>query len=144
MEVQLINNYLIESLHNAAKKNERKRQNFDLRTTPDDGSQRMMNALQPGTKVPIHRHVKTSETLICLEGCMDEIFYEELPNMDAGGPIHNGETAMDESCFKEVARFRICPREGKYGIQIPPMTWHTVIVHEPSVIVEAKDGPYGK
>ncbi len=140
----IIDKKFLDALFVQAQSSPRLRQNFDLRTTPDDGSQRMMNALQPGTKVPIHRHVKTSETLICLEGCMDEIFFEELPNMDAGGPIHNGETAMDESCFKEVARFSICPREGKYGIQIPPMTWHTVIVYEPSVIVETKDGPYGK
>ena len=79
---------------------------------------------------------------MCLEGCFDEVFYEELPNVDAGGPIHDGEKAADESCFKEVARFRICPREGKYGIQIPRMVWHALEVKEPSVIFEAKDGRY--
>lgn len=112
--------------------------------TPEDGSQRMLNALEAGTKVPIHRHLKTSETVVCIEGCFDEVFYEELPNMDAGGPIHNGEVAADESCFKEVARFRICPREGTFGIQIPRRTWHTVDVHEASTIVESKDGKYGE
>ena len=105
---------------------------------------RISNALEVGTHVPIHRHLKTSETVICLEGCLDEVFYEELPNLDAGGPIHDGETAADESCFKEVARFRLCPREKLYGIQVPPMVWHTVEVHEPSTILEAKDGAYGK
>ena len=60
----------------------------------------MLNVLQPGTKVAVHRHLKTSETAICVEGCIDWIFYEELPNVDAGGPIHDGETAADESCFK--------------------------------------------
>ena len=57
---------------------------------------------------------------------------------------HNGEVAADESCFKEVARFRICPREKKYGIQIPQGTWHSIEVYESSTIFEAKDGAYGK
>lgn len=60
-------------------------QNFDLRTTPEDTSQRMLNALERGTHVPIHRHLKTSETVICLEGCLDEIFYEEDAD-SLGGP----------------------------------------------------------
>ena len=142
MEIKVIDKGLIAGLRQEARENERKRQNLDLRTTPEDTSQRMLNVLEPGTKVPIHRHLKTSETVICLEGCLDEIFYVELPNMDAGGPIHDGERALDETCFKEVARFRICPREGLYGIQVPPMAWHTVEVHEPSTIMEAKDGKY--
>ncbi len=144
MEIQLINDNLLSVLHWKARENERRRMNFDLRTTPEDTSQRMLNALEVGTHVPIHRHLTTSETVICLEGCLDEVFYEELPNMDAGGPIHDGETAIVESCFKEVARFRLCPREKLYGIQVPPMAWHTVEVHEPSTILEAKDGAYGK
>ena len=144
MEIQLINDNLLSVLHGKAKENERKRMNFDLRTTSQDTSQRMLNALEPGTKVPIHRHLNSSETVICLEGSLDEIFYEELPNMDAGGPIHDGETAADETCFVEVARFRLCPAEKKYGIQIPQGAWHTVEVHEPSVIFEAKDGAYMK
>ncbi len=142
MDIELINDNLLSVLHWKAKENERLRMNHDLRTTPEDTSQRMLNAMEPGTHVPIHRHLKTSETAICIEGCIDWIFYEELPNMVAGGPIHDGERALDESCFKEVARFRICPREQKYGIQVPPMTWHSVEVHEPSTIFEAKDGKY--
>ena len=144
MEIQLINDDLLSTLHRKARENERKRMNHDLRTTPEDTSQRMLNALEVGTHVPIHRHLKTSETVVCLEGCLDEVFFEELPNMDAGGPVHDGETAVVESCFKEVARFRLCPREKRYGIQIPLGAWHTVEVHEPSVILEAKDGAYGK
>ena len=142
MDVQLINEDMLTELHLKAKENERKRMNFDLRTTVEDTSQRMLNALEPGTKVPIHRHLKTSETVVCLEGCLDEVFYEELPNIDAGGSIHHGEVADDEGCFLEVARFRLCPREKKYGIQIPLGAWHTVEVYEPSVILEAKDGAY--
>ena len=144
MEIQLINNALLEVLHDKAVRSERLRQNFDLRTTAEDGSQRMLNALEVGTHVPIHRHTKSSETVVCLEGCFDEVFFEELPNVDAGGPVHNGERALGETCFKEVARFRVCPREGVYGIQIPQLAWHTVEVVEPSSIFESKDGAYGK
>lgn len=144
MEIELINDNLLSALHWKARENERLRQNFDLRTTTEDGSQRMLNALEVGTHVPIHRHLMTSETVICLEGCLDWVFYEELPNVDAGGPVHDGETAVDETVFAEVARFRICPREQKYGIQIPKGAWHSIVVHEPSTIFEAKDGAYGK
>ena len=144
MDIQLINKELLKELHEKAAVNERLRQDFDLRTTPEDGSQRMLNVLEVGTKVAIHRHLKTSESVICLEGCLDWVFYEELPNLDAGGPVHNGEVAADESCFKETARFRVCPREKVYGIQVPKGTWHSIEVHEPSTIFEAKDGAYVK
>ena len=143
-EVQLINDNLLSVLHWKARETERLRMNFDLRTTVEDGSQRLLNALEPGTHVPIHRHLKSAETAISLEGCLDWVFYEELPNMDAGGPVHDGEVAADEHQFVEVARFRICPREQKYGIQIPLGVWHSIEVHEPSTIFEAKDGAYGK
>ena len=144
MEIQLINEELLKQLHSRARGSERLRQNFDLRTTAEDTSQRMLNVLEVGTKVPIHRHLNTSESVVCIEGCLDWVFYEEMPNVDAGGPVHNGETAQDESSFKETARFRVCPREGIYGIQVPIMTWHSIEVHEASTIFEAKDGAYGK
>ncbi len=144
MEVKLINKELLDTLHEKAKASERLRQNFDLRTTTEDTSQRMLNALEVGTHVPIHRHLKTSETVVCIEGCLDWVFYEELPGVDTGGPVHDGETAADETCFVETARFRVCPREGLYGIQVPLGAWHSVVVHEPSTILEAKDGAYGK
>lgn len=119
MDVQLINKDLLSELHSKALTSERLRVNFDLRTTAEDTSQRMLNVMEPGTHVPIHRHLKTSETVVCLEGCLDWVFYEELPGVDTGGPVHDGETATDESCFVETARFRVCPREGQYGIQVP-------------------------
>ena len=140
----MINDNLLTELHQKARECERLRMNFDLRTTPEDTSQRMLNALEPGTKLPIHRHLRSSETVVCLEGCFDEIFYEELPTVDCGGPVHNGEQATDETQFAEVARVRICPREKRYGIQIPKGVWHSIEVYEPSTIFEAKDGAYGK
>ena len=142
MEIQVLDKDLLSALHERAVDSPRLRMNFDLRTTAEDGSQRMLNALEPGTHVAIHRHLKTSETVVCLEGCLDWVFYEELPNVDAGGPVHDGEVAADEKGFTEVSRFRICPREQKYGIQIPLGVWHSIEVYEPSTIFEAKDGAY--
>ena len=142
MEIIEINDNLLAALHMQAAASERKRMNYDLRTTVEDTSQRMLNVMEVGTKVPIHRHFKTSESVVCLEGCLDWVFYEELPNVDTGGPVHDGETAADEKAFTEVARFRICPREKRYGIQIPKGVWHSVVVYEPSTIFEAKDGAY--
>lgn len=144
MDIQLINKELLSLLHKQAKENKRRRQNFDLRTTPDDSSQRMLNVLEPKTKVPIHRHRNTSETAICIEGSIDWVFYEELPGMDSGVIAYEGDMAVDENSFKEVLRIRVSPSEHNFGIQVPPMTWHSIEVHEPSAIVESKDGPYGK
>lgn len=127
MDIQLINNPLLNELHREAQKNVRLRQHDDLRTTTQDSSQRMINALEVRTKIPIHRHMDATETVVFIEGCFDEVFYEELPNVDAGGPVRNGETALDESVFKEVARVRICPREGIFGLQVPKTAWHTIL-----------------
>ena len=138
----IITKEILDELTAKAKASERLRTNLDLRNSAEDQSQRMLNALEVGTHVPIHRHLKTSETVICLEGCLDWVFYDELPNVDAGGPVHDGETAADESQFVETARFRVCPREGVHGIQVPQGAWHSVIVHEASTILEAKDGAY--
>lgn len=144
MEIQLINESMLSELHLKALSGERLRQAFDLRTTQEDGSQRMLNVLEVGTHVPIHRHLKSAETNICIEGCLDVVFFQELPTVVDGGPVHDGERAIDESQFVETARFRLNPKEGNYGIQIPKMVWHTIYVHEPSTIFEAKDGAYGK
>ena len=127
MVIQLINNELLSTLKEKASNSERLRLAFDLRTTPGDNSQRMLNALQPKTVMPIHRHMESAETVVCLEGCIDWIFYEELPEVDSGR-IHNGDLAIVKAGFKEVARFRICPRDGQYGIQVPPMAWHNIYI----------------
>lgn len=144
MEIQLINDELLSELRKQAQSSERKRQNFDMRNSPEDTSQRMLNVLEVGAHIPIHRHLKTSESVICLKGSLDWVFYEELPTTDSGEPVHDGETAVDETKFVEKARMRVCPREGIYGIQVPKMMWHSIEVHEPSTIFESKDGAYGK
>ena len=68
----------LDKLFEQAMENPRLRQNFDLRTSSADTSQRMLNALLPETKVPIHRHEDTTETVICLCGKLDEVIYEEV------------------------------------------------------------------
>lgn len=120
----------LDQLFKKAVENPRRRQNFDLRTTSDDTSQRMLNALFPGTEVPIHRHEDTDETVVCLCGRLWEVFYELVPSDDA------------EPQFREISRHLLCPSEEQYGIQVPAGVWHTIEVIDPSVIFEAKDGAY--
>ena len=119
----------IKELWIAAAASPRLRMNYDMRNSSADTSQRMLNALLPGTPVPIHRHESTEESVICLCGKLEEIFYEECATCEGG--------------FKEIARYTLCPNEGKYGIQVPAGMWHSINVIEPSAIFEAKDGAYG-
>lgn len=137
----LIDNILLDSLFEQAKVSERKRMNYDLRTSAEDTSQRMLNALLPGTVVPIHRHEDTSETVICLKGRLEEIIYEEVVEYSREETSRTEEVVRKVS-FKEVSRHLICPAEGLYGVQIPAGAWHTIHVIEPSVIFEAKDGRF--
>ena len=125
----LFNNELMDTLLAQAKVSPRLRQHFDLRTSASDTSQRMLNALWPGTEVPVHRHEETAETVVCLRGKLEEVLYDAVQE---GG----------EQTFREVSRQLLSPQEGLYGMQIPAGVWHTVHVLEPSVIFEAKDGAY--
>ena len=126
--LEYINTDFIQSLWNEAENSPRLRMNFDMRKSAADTSQRMLNALLPGTEVPIHRHESTEESVFCLCGKLEEIIYEECETSDGG--------------FKEIARYTLCPNEGKYGIQVPAGMWHSINVIEPSAIFEAKDGAY--
>ena len=139
-----INKYLLDELIAKAETSERKRMNFDLRTSPDDGGQRMLNALMPGTVVPIHRHPMSNETVICLSGKLVEVIYEEE---DKSKDFPMGMDAQDVTSgkrFKESARYMLDPSLGNFGCVVPAGAWHTVEVLEPSVIFEAKDGKYGE
>ena len=126
----LINNEFINTLLAQAKESPRLRQHYDLRNSTADTSQRMLNALLPGTDVPIHRHEETAETVVCLMGKLEEVMYEEIQD-DSGEPT-----------FREISRQLLSPQEGLYGMQIPAGVWLTVHVFVPSVIFEAKDGAY--
>ena len=141
-----INKQLLKVLFAEAKENPSLRQNFDLRTSPADTSQRMLNALLPGTVVPIHRHKDTAETVICLCGKLDEAIYEEVVSYENDtDDFQKGMNVQDVARkveYREVQRIHLNPTETKYGCQVPKGAWHTVEVIEPSVIFEAKDGAY--
>lgn len=119
-----INKEFLGKLFKLAVENPRLRQSYDLRTSAADNSQRILNALLPGTIVPIHRHPNSNENVLLLCGKLVEVIYDE-----------NG---------KEKERIHLDPIIGNYGCVIPPGAWHTVEVLEPSVIYEAKDGKYGE
>ena len=127
----------------------RLRQNFDLRTSSADTSQRMLNAMLPGTVVPIHRHPNSTETVICLCGKLDEVIYEEVisyekPSSEDFKQSMDAQDITRKVEYREVRRIHLCPAQARYGCQIPKGAWHTVEVIEPSVIFEAKDGKYGE
>ena len=127
----IVDQKLLDELFEQAAENPRKRVNYDMRTSPEDGSQRMLNAMLPETEVPIHRHPISNENVILITGKMYEILYEEV--------VEDGKTVL-----RETERLFLNPSEGKYGCQVPKGVWHTVEVIEPSVIYEAKDGKYGE
>lgn len=143
------NKDFLGNLFEQATMNPRLRQSFDLRTSSADNSQRMLNALLPGTVVPIHRHEDTTETVVCLCGELEEVIYEEVVTYekDAAKALPMVIDAQDVTRkveYREVQRIHLCPAEAKYGCQIQKGAWHTVDVIEPSVIFEAKDGAYKK
>lgn len=143
-----INRKLIQEMYDKAVVNPRLRQNFDMRTSSEDNSQRMLNALLPGTKVDVHRHPQSSETVVCLCGKIVEVIYEEVKAFDAGNEelLRGGFEAevSRKTVLREVERIHLDPSVGNFGCVVPAGAWHTVEVLEPSVIFEAKDGKYGE
>ena len=119
-----INKDFLGKLFEQAVVNPRLRQSYDLRTTSNDNSKRILNALLPGTVVPIHRHPKSNENVLLLCGKLVEVIYDENGN--------------------EKERIHLDQTVGNYGCVIPPGAWHTVEVLEPSVIYESKNGKYGE
>lgn len=136
-----IDNKFISELLSEAAENPRLRQNYDLRTSFDDNSQRMLNALLPGTVVPMHRHPNSTENVLLLHGKLVEVLYEEERPEDG---IEQKQDMAIGRRLHETARIVLDPSSGNYGCVVPAGTWHTVEVLEPSVIYEAKDGKYGE
>lgn len=119
----IIDNALLDRLSAQARRSPRLRMNYDLRTTSADGSQRMLNALEPGTVLPIHRHRATAETVVGIRGRLKETFYD-----DEGRPTG---TFIVEPCGE-------CP-----VLQVPAGVWHSSeSLESGTVIFEAKDGAY--
>ncbi len=113
----------MDELTAQAKASPRLRMNLDMRNSPEDKSQRMLNAMEPGTSLPIHRHRMTSETVVCLRGHLQEIFFDDFGNVT------------------EV--IDLAPNSDCVALNISIGQWHTVEVLEPgTVILECKDGPY--
>lgn len=139
-----INKELIQELFDKAAASDRKRMNYDLRTSGEDHSQRMLNALLPGTVVPIHRHPNSNENVLLLQGRLIEVIYEEeTPGADMPMSM-DAQDAMRGVRLREKKRITLDPSVGNFGCVVPAGTWHTVEVLEPSIIYEAKDGKYGE
>ena len=119
-----IDQELLDKLSAQAKASPRLRMNLDLRNSESDGSQRMLNAIEPGSPMPIHRHLKSSETVVCLRGRLVEEFYDELERI----------------CTDAI---ELSPNGPVVALNIPIGQWHTVRALESgTVILECKDGPY--
>lgn len=115
---------VLDKLTEEAKASPRLRMNMDLRNSSEDQSQRMLNAIEPGSPLPIHRHQKTSETVVCLRGRLVEEFYDEL----------------DRICTELI---ELSPNGPVVALNIPAGQWHTVKALESgTVILEMKDGLY--
>ena len=140
---EVIDKKLIGELLAKAGASARLRQNLDLRTSGADGSQRMLNALLPGTRVPIHRHPESTENVLLLTGKLAEVFYEEERLGDGFERGMDAQNVLRDRRFREIDRVVLDAADGRFGCVVPAGVWHTVEVLEPSVIYEAKDGKYG-
>lgn len=117
----IIDQKILDELTEQAKASPRLRMNYDLRNTPDDKSQRILNAVEPGTVLPIHRHRNTSETVICVRGHFEEYFYDD-----------NGTLAET-----------IDMQPGGVILNVPAGQWHTIKSFESgTVLFECKNGAW--
>lgn len=113
----------MDELTAKAKVSPRLRMHYDLRDSSDDSSQRMLNAIEPGTAIPIHKHDGTSEDVIVLRGCVEEVFYDETG--------------------KETKRFRLEPDSSIVALHVPMGQYHTCqSLASGSIIMEFKNGKY--
>ena len=115
---------LLDDLTAKAKESPRLRMNLDLRDSAEDSSQRMLNAIEPGSPLPIHRHQRTSETVVCLRGRLVEEFYDDL----------------ERTC---TDRIELSSNGPVVALNIPAGQWHTVhALAFGTVILEMKNGKY--
>ena len=122
--IMKITQAILDDLTAKAKESTRLRMNYDLRNSAEDTSQRMLNAIEPGSPLPIHRHQRTSETVVCLRGRLVEEFYDD----------------QERTCTE---RIELSPNGPVVALNIPAGQWHTVHALESgTVILEMKDGKY--
>ena len=119
----VINSELLDNVSKQAKTSPRLRMNYNFHQSLDEKCHRFLNAVEPGTEVPIHKHPTKDETFVILRGKVRV-------------STHND----DGSIIDNVV---LCPEEGRYGVNIPKGVWHTIEAMEPdSVIFECKEGPF--
>ena len=118
----IITQAILDELTSKAKESPRLRMNMDLRNSENDQSQRMLNAIEPGSDMPIHRHQHTSETVVCLRGCLVEEFYDELERI----------------CTESIV---LTPNGPNVAVNVPAGQWHRVWAKESgTVLLESKNG----
>lgn len=121
--MKIIDKDLLDSITQRAQESDRLRMNYNLHQNLDDQVQKLLNALEPGTDLPIHRHTHTAETYLLIRGKLNVLFYNDAKEL------------IDSS--------KLSPLEGKFGVDIPAGQWHTIEVLEPGTIIfEIKQGPY--
>lgn len=120
--MEIINDQLINNVTEMAKKSPRLRMNYNFHQSLSEKCHRFLNALEPGTQIPIHHHPTKDETFVILRGKVRVSTY-------------NDEGEVLES-------YVISHDEGNYGVNIPKNTWHGVECMEPSVLLECKEGPF--
>lgn len=142
-----IDNILLDNLTAQAKESPRLRMNMDLRNSDADTSQRMLNAVEPGSVVPIHRHQKTSETVVVLRGRVMEEYYDDEGNVTESVML----APFGDSVISSSAAFPVGDTEGEscnevpvsFALNIPAGQWHTLRALESgTVILEMKNGAY--
>ena len=133
-----IDKSLLDTLSSQAKASPRLRQAYDLRNTPEDNSQRMLNALEPGTVMPIHRHRMSSETICMVRGKMIMRFYDDNGNVTdefvmAPVSLHSLPSIREGECNEPTIPM----------VQVEAGQWHSLgVLEEGTVVFEAKDGRY--
>ena len=135
---------ILDGLTEKAKVSPRLRANLDLRDSDADTSQRMLNAIEPDSVVPIHRHQKTSETVVCLRGRLVEEFFAEQSGRSTFGRLQGKKAErydeLERTCTEAI---ELSPNGSVVALNIPAGQWHTVrSLESGTVILEMKNGAY--
>ena len=120
--MKIIDDNLVDALSQQAQQSPRLRMNHNFHQSLDDKCHRFLNALEPGTQVPVHHHPTKDETFVILKGKVRVTTY-------------NDQGEVLESCI-------LCHEDGLYGADIPKNVWHGIECLEPSVLLECKEGPF--
>lgn len=119
----VIDSELLDKVSEQAKASPRLRMNYNFHQSLDEKCHRFLNAVEPGTEVPIHKHPTKDETFVILRGKVRVTTHKD-----------------DGSIIEYVV---LCAEDGRYGVNIPKGVWHTIEALEPdSVIFECKEGPF--